>query len=316
MQLLALGYYFGYRHIITRMKESNFNLYRSLYRIRRFEETVLVNFPRGVFYGTTHTYLGQEANAVGVLAQIQENDIVFSNHRCHGHFLAYGGDPHSLFAELMGRVTGVCGGRGGSQHLHWRNFYSNGVQGGILPIATGMALAEKYKHSDSITIAFLGDGTLGEGVTYEALNMASLWKAPILYVLENNRIAQTTGIEQSLAGDIPTRFAAFGIPSQLLDTSDILEILPVATELISSVRLEMSPHALILNTHRFGPHSKGDDTRDPQLVNQLRREHDPVQIHGERLTTMEKRTLETHVDEEINIAYEKALEDPFPVSLE
>src|SRR4030043_483074 len=179
-------------------------LYRSLYQIRRFEETVLDNLHRGAFFGTTHTYLGKEANAVGTLAHIQENDIIFSNHRCHGHFLAYGGDPYALFAELMGRITGVCGGRGGSQHLHWQNFYSNGIQGGIIPIATGMALAEKYKQSKAVTIAFLG-----EGVIYEAFNMASLWNAPILFVLENNRIAQTTNIEAAIAGNIEARFNAF-----------------------------------------------------------------------------------------------------------
>jgi TPP-dependent pyruvate/acetoin dehydrogenase alpha subunit len=295
--------------------DSNSTLYRSLYRIRKFEETVLENFPRGIFFGTTHTYLGQEADAVGVLTPIQENDIVFSNHRCHGHFLAYGGDPHALFAELMGRATGVCGGRGGSQHLHWRNFYSNGIQGGIVPIATGMALAEKHKKSGAVTVAFIGDGTLGEGVIYEAFNMSALWKAPILYVLENNHIAQTTGIELSLAGDISARFNAFGIPSQQLDTSDILKILPVTTKLLSAVRREVSPYALILNTHRFGPHSKGDDTRDPQLVDLLRQTYDPIQIHGSRLSTLEKNTIESEVDEEINTTFENALNDPFPVDL-
>ncbi len=191
---------------------SNNSLYRALYRIRIFEETVLDNFPRGIFFGTTHTYLGQEADAVGVLSSILEIDLVFSNHRCHGHFLAYGGDPRALFAELLGRSTGVCGGRGGSQHLQWKNFYSNGVQGGIVPIATGMALAEKYKQSSAVTIVFLGDGTLGEGIIYEAFNLASLWKAPILYVLENNHIAQTTGIELSMAGDIETQVQGFRYP--------------------------------------------------------------------------------------------------------
>ena len=292
--------------------EANNTLYRALYRIRRFEETVLDNFPRGAFYGTTHTSLGQEANAVGALAPIQENDIVFSNHRSHGHFLAYGGDPHSLFAELMGRVTGVCGGRGGSQHLHWRNFYSNGILGGIVPIATGMALAEKYKQSGCVTIAFLGDGTLGEGVIYEAFNIASLWKAPILYVLENNHIAQTTGIELAMAGDITGRFSAFGIPSHQIVSSDILEILPVASDLLSQVRQEGSPYALILDTHRFGPHSKGDDTRDPDLVKKMVQEYDPIQIHGRRLDAMEIMTIESDVDEEIKTAFEKASNDPFP----
>lgn len=292
--------------------EQYYTLYRSLYRIRRFEETVLTNFPRNIFFGTTHTYLGQEADAVGVLDHLKEQDIVFSNHRCHGHYLAYGGDPRALFAELMGRATGVCGGRGGSQHLHWNNFYSNGVLGGILPIATGIALAEKYKQSGAVTIAFLGDGTLGEGVIYEAFNMASLWKVPILYVLENNHIAQTTGIELSLAGDIAGRFRAFDIPSQELDTSDVLEILPIAGKLLSKVRQEKSPYALILNTHRFGPHSKGDDTRNPELINQLRRERDPLLIHGIRLDSLKKSSIEAEVDDEIKIAYEKACNDPFP----
>jgi TPP-dependent pyruvate/acetoin dehydrogenase alpha subunit len=288
-------------------------LYRSLYRIRRFEETVLDSFPRGIFFGTTHTYLGQEANAVAVLNQLQENDIVFSNHRCHGHYLAYGGDPYALFAELMGRATGVCGGRGGSQHLHWRNFYSNGIQGGIIPIATGMALAEKYKQSNSVAIAFLGDGTLGEGVIYEAFNIAALWKAPILFVLENNHVAQTTQIELALAGNIPERFSAFGIPSIPLNTSDVLEIIPVASDLLTRVREHQSPFALILDTFRFGPHSKGDDTRDVELVNKMRQEQDPLKIHGRRLDEREKLTIESDVDDEIRTAFKRASEDPFPL---
>jgi TPP-dependent pyruvate/acetoin dehydrogenase alpha subunit len=292
------------------IKESS--LYRSLYRIRRFEETVMDNFPRGLFFGTTHTYLGQEANAVGVLVHIKPDDIIFSNHRCHGHFLAYGGDPHALFAELMGRATGVCGGRGGSQHLHWRNFYSNGILGGIVPIATGMALAEKYKNSGAITVAFLGDGTLGEGVIYEAFNMASLWKVPILYVLENNHIAQTTPINLAMAGDIAERFTSFGISSQQLDTADIHQIMPSARDVLSRVRGEGTPYALIIDTHRFGPHSKGDDTRDPQVVNEMRLKYDPVQIQAHRLDEAERLDIESQVDAEISAAFEKASQDPFP----
>jgi TPP-dependent pyruvate/acetoin dehydrogenase alpha subunit len=287
-------------------------LYRSLYRIRRFEETVLDNFPRGLFFGTTHTYLGQEANAVGVLAHTKPDDIIISNHRCHGHFLAYGGDPHALFAELMGRSTGVCGGRGGSQHLHWRNFYSNGILGGIIPIATGMALAEKYKQSGVVTVAFLGDGTLGEGVIYEAFNMASLWKIPILYVLENNHIAQTTPTSLALAGSIIDRFTSFDIPAQQLSTADIHQIIPVAQDLISRVRHEELPYALIIDTHRFGPHSKGDDTRDPDFINELRLKYDPIQIQALRLKEADKRVIESQVDAEITAAFEKASRDPFP----
>ena len=290
----------------------NLRLYRTLYLIRRFEETVLENFPRGVFYGTTHTYLGQEADAVGVLTPLREGDVVFSNHRCHGHFLAYGGDPRPLFAELMGKATGVCGGRGGSQHLHWRNFYSNGVQGGIVPIATGMALAEKRKGSGAVTIAFLGDGTLGEGVMYEALNMASLWGAPILYVLENNHIAQTTPVELAVAGDIPARFTAFGIPAEQLDSSDVCEILPLAGELIEEVRSRSLPRALVLHTYRFGPHSKGDDTRSTGEIDRLKQTRDPLTIHAVRLDPVDRLTIESEVRNLVDTAFEQALKDPHP----
>ena len=287
-------------------------LYVSMYRIRRFEETVLDNFSKGVFFGTTHTYLGQEANAVGVLAHLQTGDVVFSNHRGHGHFLAYGGDVRALFAELMGKASGVCAGRGGSQHLHWKDFYSNGVQGGIVPVATGMALAEKQKDSGSVVIAFLGDGTLGEGVIYESLNMASLWSAPILYVLENNRIAQTTPVERAVSGEIVSRFSAFGIPAEELDTSDVLEILPVAGRLLQQVRTRSAARALVLHTHRFGPHSKGDDTRPADLVGRIKESRDPLRIQAARLDTSLKEELEAEVDQHIAGAFQLALQDPLP----
>lgn len=290
----------------------DFDLYRTMYRIRRFEETVLENFPRGVFFGTTHTYLGQEANAAGILANLQESDIVFSNHRCHGHFLAYGGDMRALFAELMGRATGVCAGRGGSQHLQWRNFYSNGVQGGIVPVATGMALAEKSMQRGTITLAFIGDGTLGEGVVYESLNLASLWSAPILYVVENNHIAQTTPVELALAGSIRGRFEAFDIPVLELDSSDVLEIYTAASEQVGAVRTEGKPRTLVLHTCRFGPHSKGDDTRRSADVARMQEERDPLHIHSIRLVEEARSQIEREVDEEVNAAFRRALEDPFP----
>jgi TPP-dependent pyruvate/acetoin dehydrogenase alpha subunit len=212
----------------------------------------------------------------------------------------------------MGRVTGVCGGRGGSQHLHWRNFYSNGVLGGTVPIATGMAFAEKLKGSGAIAVAFIGDGTLGQGVVYEALNIASLWKSPVLFVLENNHIAQTTDIQFTMAGDICSRFTAFGIPSQQLDTSDVIEISTTAADLLSRVRQEQHPVALVIDTHRFGPHSKGDDTRDPKLLQQMRLDHDPLKIHGCRLDDAVKADIESIVDREIQTAFDQAQSDPFP----
>jgi TPP-dependent pyruvate/acetoin dehydrogenase alpha subunit len=292
--------------------ERALELYRSMYRIRRFDETVLDEFSHGHFYGTTHTYLGQEANAVGVLSNIDKEDIVLSNHRSHGHFLAYGGGMRELFAELMGKPAGVCGGRGGSQHLHWENFYSNGVLGGTAPIAAGMALAERFKDTNSITISFLGDGALGEGILYETFNMASLWSAPILFVLENNRIAQTTPIELNLAGDITARFSAFGILSQELDTSDVLRILNKSHQAISAIRQTRKPQALILNTHRFGPHSKGDDTRPKEELTHLRETRDPLALLAEHLDARKIHAIEEEVNLEVSQAFQEALSEPSP----
>lgn len=292
------------------MDPDNHSLYRSMYRIRRFEQTVLDNFSRGVFSGTTHTYLGQEANAVGVLSHLAPEDIVVSNHRCHGHFLAYGGEARALFAELMGKPGGVCAGRGGSQHIHWKNFYSNGILGGTAPLATGMALAEKLKNSGAIVVTFLGDGALGEGVVYEALNLASLWQVPILYVLENNHIAQTTPIELALAGSITGRFAAFNILAIELDSSDVIEIHAQAGELISQVRKFCAPRALILHTCRFGPHSKGDDTRPKAELDRLRSTRDPLTLHGARMEQGSVQSIIAEVDEEIEQAFQQALMEP------
>jgi len=287
--------------------------YRTLSTIRHFEEMVLDNFPKGVFSGTTHTYLGQEANAVGVLSHLQSTDIIFSNHRCHGHFIAYGGDLRRLFAELMGKTTGLCGGRGGSQHIQWGNFYSNGVQGGIVPVATGMALAEKYNKSEAVTVCFLGDGTLGQGVVYESFNLASLWGAPILYVVENNHIAQTTPTVQALAGNISARFAAFDIIAVELDTSDVLEISTAAEDLLDDIRSQRTPRGLILHTHRFGPHSKGDDTRDPNAVAILQDTRDPIKIHAARLSSEERVRIEGEVGAQVGAAFQQALNDPNPI---
>jgi len=285
-------------------------IYRSLVLIRHFEETILAEYRRGAFSGTTHTSLGQEANAVGVISNLQPEDIVVSNHRCHGHFLAYGGDPRALFAEMMGRATGVCGGRGGSQHLHWGNFYSNGILGSTLPLATGIALAEKMQHRATVTVVFTGDGAFGEGSVYEAFNFASLWKAPLLIVVENNHIAQTTPTVQALAGTISDRLTAFGIPVTELDTSDVTEISTNAGKLITIIRETHQPQALILNTARFGPHSKSDDTRPVAMVEELRRTRDPLTLCGARLPVEIREAIEVEVAHQVGAAFDQALADP------
>jgi TPP-dependent pyruvate/acetoin dehydrogenase alpha subunit len=241
--------------------------YRVAAGIRRFEQLLLDQFALGRIGGTTHTCIGQEITAVGVTAAIDRSrDCVFSNHRGHGHFLAYCGEVFALLAEILGRPDGVCGGRGGSQHLHLRNFYSNGVQGGTVGNAVGVALAEKKRRSGAVTCVWLGDGTFGEGLVYEAMNIAALWKLPIVFLVEQNGIAQTTPTELQMAGSVAGRCAAFGIPVAEISGTDLDETLATASRVIDAARAEERPHCLVSHAIRLGPHSKGDDTRDPAVL--------------------------------------------------
>ena len=284
-----------------------------LIRIRLFEERALEEFSKGRLFGTTHTCIGQEADAVGVMGALRPSDIVLSNHRGHGHYLAKGGDMRALAAELMGRSTGVCGGYGGSQHLYFTNFYTNGVQGGIVPCATGMALAEKRKGSGAVVAVFIGDGTLGEGVVYESLNIASLWKVPVLFVLENNRYAQTTPIEANLAGEIGLRFRAFGIETAEVETTDVHTIRTVAQSLVEAVR-NSQPRALVIHTYRLAPHSKGDDFRDPGEIERFR-QRDPISVIRSQINESDWSDVYTSAHREVDEAYRRAESDPWPQPL-
>jgi TPP-dependent pyruvate/acetoin dehydrogenase alpha subunit len=286
-------------------------LYRRMLLIRGFEERVLEGFSRGLIFGTTHTAIGQEADAVGVLSCARPGDVVVSNHRGHGHFLAYGGPMQPLAAEMMGRRGGVCRGRGGSQHLHWKDFYASGILAGTVPLAVGMALAEREHGRGVIVIAFLGDGTLGEGVVYESLNMAALWKLPVVFIVENNRYAQSTPIDRHMAGTLVGRFAAFGIPGLEQDTTDVLVVRSLAQPLLDAARGGAGPQALILHTYRFSAHSKGDDTRDPAEIERYRR-NDPLPLHAAHIGASEARRAETEAKAAIEEAF-RAAESDVPV---
>jgi 2-oxoisovalerate dehydrogenase E1 component len=300
------------RPITINATEERITLYRSLLRIRALEETLLELFSKGSLFGTTHTSIGQEATAVALMGALDlDRDVIFSSHRCHGHFLAYGGDPTALLAEIMGRSTGVCGGIGGSQHLHFRNFYSNGIQGGIVPVALGAAMAERYRATGAIACVFLGDGTLGEGVVYEALNMASLWSAPILFVLEDNGYAQSTPRHLAVAGSMAARAAAFGIQTNAIETNDVEILAPLMRSRVQSVRNEGRPLFQIVHTYRLAPHSKGDDHRDEGEIAAWR-ERDPLRILGARLAEADRAALESEVREDTQRAAAKAMAAPWP----
>ncbi len=295
------------------MGSSKLELAYQMSRIRLFEERTLEEFTKGKLFGTTHAYVGQEANAVGVIGGIRRSDVVFSTHRGHGHYLAHGGDMRALAAELMGRRTGACGGIGGSQHLHFENFYSNGVQGGTVPCAAGVALAERCKGSGAIVVVFIGDGTFGEGAVYESLNIVSLWRLPILLVVENNRYAQTTPIEANLAGEIGARFRAFHIETVEVDSTDVFRIRSEAEALVASVRAACRPCALVIHTYRLVPHSKGDDFRDPAEIERFR-QSDPLALIRRSLNEREWEEASQRARQEVERAFLDAGSDPWPAA--
>ncbi len=280
-------------------------LYEKMFLIRRFEESVLQLFEEGKLFGTTHTYIGQEANAVGVITNLDHGDIVVSNHRCHGHYIIHKNNPYALLCEMMGKVDGLCSGRGGSQHICDDGFYSNGIQGGILPLSAGLAFARKRENSKSLVATFIGDGTLGEGIVYETLNIISKWELPVLIIVENNRYAQSTKIENTLSGTIAGRFEAFGIKTEELDTFDVLEIHRTSAELIDEVRNSQKPACLILNTYRFAHHSSSHDGRDEGEVEEWR-SRDPLKIAEAMLNDAESKAtrgkIELHLSKEIDRA--------------
>ena len=223
-------------------------LYKKMYKIRRFEETLLELYSENKLKGTTHTSIGQEA--VAVMNYIEE-DYVFSNHRCHGHFIAYSDNIKILLSEIMGKQTGMCKGRGGSQHICYQHFYSNGVQGGgIVPNATGMALANKMNgNSTSVVVVFLGDGTLGQGVVYESFNLASLFDAPVLYIVEDNGYAMTMRTQDGVSGSITARSEAFGIKTREVTSNDIMVLNQVMNEAFSYVRETGKPFCQVIHTY-------------------------------------------------------------------
>ncbi len=278
---------------------------KTAFLIRRTEEKLLELFRNGEIHGTLHTCIGQELSATSVIATLNSDDIVFSNHRGHGHFLAKTGDLYGLVAEIMGKSDGVCGGIGGSQHLHAKGFYSNGVQGGMAPIAAGMAFAQKQDNKNSITVVFIGDGTFGQGVIYETLNLASIWNLPILFVVENNRIAQSTKTETTTAGSIRKRAESFDIGYKNADIWDQNELIQVSKDAVNEIREQSRPILFEIETCRLSAHSKGeDDFRDQKELAKYR-EKDPLNVYMQKHPESAKEII-IEVDEEIDRAIEKA----------
>ncbi len=267
------------------------SLYAYAHLIRLTEQLILDQFSRGLVSGTTHTCLGQEIAAISVVrAMDHSEDAVLSNHRNHGHFLTYSGDFLGLVAEIMGREAGVCRGRGGSQHLAWKHFHSNGVQAGMTGISAGLALARKKSGSGGLVAAMIGDGTLGQGLLYESMNLASVWQVPLLVVVENNGIAQTTYTRETIGGSIEERGAAFGFATWHLADDDP-EFCRKVADVVTAVRAAGRPGYLVLDTRRMGPHSKGDDLRSGEEMAGIRT-RDPLAALGRQLAEATRHRIE------------------------
>ncbi|MGH9581993.1 MAG: thiamine pyrophosphate-dependent enzyme, partial [Bryobacteraceae bacterium] len=286
---------------------------RSIYSfgllIRKTEQLLLRLFSQGLLSGTTHTCLGQEICQMAVVRALSNpGDVVLSNHRNHGHFLTYSGDFTGLVAEVMGRERGVCRGIGGSQHIAYRHFHSNGVQAGMTGIGAGHALAIKKRGEQSIVVTIVGDGTFGEGLLYESMNLASIWELPLLFVVENNGIAQTTATSETIGGSIEARGSAFGLRTWRLDDAEG-DFLARAESVVGEIRDSRRPGFLVIDTMRMGPHSKGDDLRsEPELA--AIRERDPLGRVKALLPREEQEAIEAATEEFIQSVHDEALNSP------
>jgi TPP-dependent pyruvate/acetoin dehydrogenase alpha subunit len=238
-------------------------MYRRMRRIRRFEETAEELYYRGTVVGILHLYIGEEAVASGACLALNDNDYITSTHRGHGHVLAKGGDANRLMAELCGRKTGYCQGKGGSMHaadLSLGVLGANGIVGGGFGIATGAALSAQKRQSGQVTVCFFGDGASNQGIFMEVLNMAALWKLPIVYLCENNGFGEYTRMEEATVSDQPigARAAAFGLPTRVVDGNDVIAVYEAVKGAVDRARAGEGPSFVEARTYRLSGHHMGD----------------------------------------------------------
>jgi len=278
--------------------------------IRRTEQRILELFGKGLVSGTTHTCLGQELCQMSVVrALTDEDDVVLSNHRNHGHFMSFSGGFAGLIGEVLGRECGVNRGYGGSQHMAWRGFHSNGVQAGMTALGVGMALHRKQSGSKAIVATMIGDGTLGEGLLYESMNLAAIWGLKVLFVVEHNGIAQTTPTSQTIGGgNIEARGAAFGLRTWRYDDA-APDFLASVAGVVAAIRDGDGPGLLVIDTFRLGPHSKGDDLRAEEEKARIAA-RDPLMALARRLPADTVQTIERHNDAFLDAVEQSVLASP------
>jgi len=301
------------------------HMYRQMVAIRLFEERVNDLYTRALMPGLAHLYIGEEAIACGICEALRRDDYITSTHRGHGHCLAKGASPDLMFAELLGKEAGYCKGKGGSMHIAdpaTGNLGANAIVGGSAGIATGAAFASKYTKSGQVAVCFFGEGALGQGLLYEEMNLAQLWKLPVIFCCENNGYNEYTHFSESTAGDVAARAAAFGMMHETIDGQNVREVYATASALVERARQGEGPAFLQCITYRYHGHHVGDIARTyyrPKTEEQeWVTERDPITLHGEWMMAngvaqrAELDAIQASLLGEMDAAMEWAIQAPYP----
>jgi acetoin:2,6-dichlorophenolindophenol oxidoreductase subunit alpha len=306
-------------------REQWLHLYEQMYRIRAFEEQVNELYQSAKMPGLAHLYIGEEAIAVGVCEALTREDYITSTHRGHGHCLAKGASVDKMFAELLGKDAGYCHGKGGSMHIADQdtgNLGANAIVGGSSAIATGAAFSSKRLGNGRVAVCFFGEGALGQGLVYESMNMAQLWKLPVIYICENNLYNEYTHHSESTAGSMTGRAEAFGILTAEVDGQNVREVYETALRLVERARSGEGPAFMLCHTYRYHGHHVGDIARDyyrsKEEEQQWKTERDPLTTLSRWLIDQRMADegifsqIETSVTSEIQDAVTFALNAPYP----
>ncbi len=300
-------------------------MYRRMVMIREFEEQVNELYTRALMPGLAHLYIGEEAVAVGICEALRPDDYITSTHRGHGHCVAKGASPDRMFAELLGKEAGYCRGKGGSMHIAdpaTGNLGANAIVGGSAGIATGAALSSKRLGTGQVAVCFFGEGALGQGVLYEVMNLAALWKLPVVYVCENNLYTEYTHYSETTAGDILARGTAFGVQAESVDGQDVRAVYATAQRLVERARKGEGPAFLVCNTYRYTGHHVGDINREyyrsKQEELEWKTERDPIKNYTQWLVEQKYsdegklKEIQEEVRAEMKAAVEFAIAAPYP----
>lgn len=314
---------YSYRHVKL-SADRLIEMYRMMLRIRLFENCALELHSRGLMGGSLHVYIGEEAIAVGACTTLEKGDRILTTHRGHGHCIAMGAELDKMIAELLGRSTGYCKGKGGSMHIADPDLGilgANGIVGGGIPIATGVALAAKMRDTSQVVLCFLGDGAANQGGFYEAMNLASIWKLPILYICENNMYAMTTpASEVTAGGNIAARASGFNLPGLVVDGNDVIAVHEAVSEAVNKVRNGCGPVLIEARTYRWKGHWQADPCvyRSKEEVEEWK-QRDPIRRFRNKLFSQGilnigiEQSIEGEILSSINQAKDFAINSPEPM---